>query len=994
MKFILQVLLVLAMPFLCFSEGTKQVEPGPNDQAKLTIGTETALNFSTFSSSDSNKIHLHIKDPATEKILLGFGFVFNSYAKNTRVPLYFRILSPSGSVLVAPTLVPTGGQGYIATKDQALNGANGLAGTIDGYDALVYTPASEGDYVIEFSLTPNVSNTPMKVYLEYYDFTVSANNKALPGRIWSYLWQFNNMSAQNRAYGKFFTYTPDSVVTSFVLNGMKPHGYSVMCNKYGKRSTNPGAVNFNATRQSVVIGVEDPRLNPAYAEYKIFLTDPDSLVYPSYKEPFKIKTLISVNSCANAADCQGIKIEVNKEVYTEIWIDINNNNIKDAVDTILSKMLVPGSNCLSWDFKDKKGTPLPPGSVIRVNAALYSGITNFPIFDPEENDVGILVKLIRPKYTASDDVKIYWDDTQLGRSRSSSFPLSSLDGCSVSGTNGCHKWDNLKYIPGFGDKALVNTWWYGFTFEDVKSFPIEEVPVANTNTLPSLCKKEKIKIGSVSKPNATYSWKALGKADLALLNDATIADPEVDLTNVSLNPIDSLLFERITTLQSCSVKDTIKILYKNSIKRLPVLGPSNVCADTKEVVISSPEVKDDYNWQIVGDGQIKRLSAKKDSIVVTFNQSGNRIKIKVEAKQSDGCPGDTGSISITKHGTSPYQKPSGPGLICFNNSKPASYEVSPSPHASYRWNIPANLGVAVGPAASNKITVLLKKNVQGYISYSRVDTIYLPQEAPMICSVGGDSVFVKNKGLEKILAGPDTTICAGDSAKLEMVQGVTNATWSPTLSNGLYAKPTRTTLYIAKSNDADCPNSDSITVNISALPGKAFSTQKINICFEDNDPNFSLAANVGFSEYDWSPFPGTGNTASIPKNLFTNDFETKTFRLTVRNELGCLHKDSISVRALCPPRVFIPKAFTPNSNETNDSLQIFGAHFKNFEMKIFNRWGEVIFRTTDRYKPWDGKYNGEDVPLGVYPWTVTYESLFEDDPENPRSMSGGITLIR
>jgi gliding motility-associated-like protein len=62
-------------------------------------------------------------------------------------------------------------------------------------------------------------------------------------------------------------------------------------------------------------------------------------------------------------------------------------------------------------------------------------------------------------------------------------------------------------------------------------------------------------------------------------------------------------------------------------------------------------------------------------------------------------------------------------------------------------------------------------------------------------------------------------------------------------------------------------------------------------------------------------------------------------------------------------------------------------------MLIFNRWGEVIFETEDRTKVWDGSYRGEPIPIGVYPWIITYEG---DSKEyiGPYKMDGSVTVVR
>lgn len=99
-----------------------------------------------------------------------------------------------------------------------------------------------------------------------------------------------------------------------------------------------------------------------------------------------------------------------------------------------------------------------------------------------------------------------------------------------------------------------------------------------------------------------------------------------------------------------------------------------------------------------------------------------------------------------------------------------------------------------------------------------------------------------------------------------------------------------------------------------------------------------------------------------------------------------------------PSRIFIPNAFTPNGDDVNDSfsvatLSIFtSTQLKDlqFDLRIFNRWGQLIWETTDAKKSWDGKFNGTYVETGMYVYT-----LYAHGYDNKRfAYKGTIMLIR
>jgi gliding motility-associated-like protein len=89
----------------------------------------------------------------------------------------------------------------------------------------------------------------------------------------------------------------------------------------------------------------------------------------------------------------------------------------------------------------------------------------------------------------------------------------------------------------------------------------------------------------------------------------------------------------------------------------------------------------------------------------------------------------------------------------------------------------------------------------------------------------------------------------------------------------------------------------------------------------------------------------------------------------------------------------IPNAFTPNGDGLNDYFKIVGIPPENitlFNLQIFNRWGQIVFQTTDISQGWDGKLNGEYCPAEYYTWVIFYV----DDNKRRVSNKGGLMLVR
>ncbi|RYZ55197.1 MAG: gliding motility-associated C-terminal domain-containing protein, partial [Sphingobacteriales bacterium] len=138
-----------------------------------------------------------------------------------------------------------------------------------------------------------------------------------------------------------------------------------------------------------------------------------------------------------------------------------------------------------------------------------------------------------------------------------------------------------------------------------------------------------------------------------------------------------------------------------------------------------------------------------------------------------------------------------------------------------------------------------------------------------------------------------------------------------------------------------------------------------------------------FNRYLWSSGAITpGLTISQPG----------LYWLEVEDRNTCKGKDSVLVVLKeCMKGFYIPTAFTPNGDRKNDELKplLFGK-VKTYRFTIYNRWGQVIFQTTDQFKGWDGRVAGTPQRSDTFVWTCTYQ--FEGESE--KTAKGTVTVIR
>ena len=115
--------------------------------------------------------------------------------------------------------------------------------------------------------------------------------------------------------------------------------------------------------------------------------------------------------------------------------------------------------------------------------------------------------------------------------------------------------------------------------------------------------------------------------------------------------------------------------------------------------------------------------------------------------------------------------------------------------------------------------------------------------------------------------------------------------------------------------------------------------------------------------YSWS----TGDSS---ESIFVENKGLYTLTITDAN---CSANDDVLIDTC--PEFGIPEAFSPNGDDKNDVFMVYGVGLYEFELLIYNRWGQLIYKTNNQNEGWDGKVNGKPCQIDVYVYKIIYRGL-------------------
>ncbi|MCW3115760.1 MAG: hypothetical protein JWR18_4156 [Segetibacter sp.] len=208
----------------------------------------------------------------------------------------------------------------------------------------------------------------------------------------------------------------------------------------------------------------------------------------------------------------------------------------------------------------------------------------------------------------------------------------------------------------------------------------------------------------------------------------------------------------------------------------------------------------------------------------------------------------------------------------------------------------------------------------------------------------------------------------------------------------LYSSPGtyHVTMRVIDSSTCNIKDSTNFTIVVSSKPTASFT-------FTPNPPQENTAVrfnnnSIGATRYLWRFGDGDtlSTTSSSPVEHVYNETKLYNACLVALNNAGCPDTTCQPLQARIVPLLDVPNAFTPNGDGVNDKVFVRGFGISRMTWRIYNRWGAVVFETTDRTAGWDGTYKGSIQPNEVYHYVLDVE--YSDNSKYQKR--GDITLLR
>jgi len=462
-------------------------------------------------------------------------------------------------------------------------------------------------------------------------------------------------------------------------------------------------------------------------------------------------------------------------------------------------------------------------------------------------------------------------------------------------------------------------------------------------------------------------------------------------TSKDISPKQSGEYILAATIGLCTSVDTIKVQI-DTVPEFQFLPPGPKLCEGSSVVVSAPFEADGYLWStgdttrsieiskqgyyglIITNGKCKAQDSLYLTVVVPPPVEigpDREVCIGNGATYGDSVPlasykwntGETTAF-ITKYEESSYSVKVFFDVCIIKDTAKLTVSLKPHPDLGPDQLVCEN---AVFPLFANTFGETFNWNTNSTTDHAVVNQpgTYWVEVTNGSC-IESDTVLITFQPKHRVILPPDVAFCAGDKFNVVSITDAKDPKYlwnTGAVTSSITIR--REGNFILSVTDGPCVVSDTMKVVVNALPQVA--PIELNICPEDS---FIVHLPRQYSYfYSWNMTPFNDSVIHPRQQI----------NLTVTDSNGCKWETWIAshLDMDCERDIYVPNTFTPNGDGDNEFFSVVAFNMQLLELEIFDRWGELIFSTTDPAKGWDGRYKGELCKTDVYEWKLLYINNYD-----------------
>lgn len=464
-------------------------------------------------------------------------------------------------------------------------------------------------------------------------------------------------------------------------------------------------------------------------------------------------------------------------------------------------------------------------------------------------------------------------------------------------------------------------------------------PIASLMPINGICYGDSVQLNVGG--GTSYIWSP----NYNILNDST--------SSPTVWP-DTTTTYTVIVFDSCGV-DTAQIIVTVFQENISIMEDTSICAG--QSIQLSASGGGTYSWSpgiTLNDSTLANPNASPTAISTTYH---------VIITDLNGCSWDT-SMIVTLDTILPIANAYSDTVICLGDT----VSLNATGGSIYSWS---------------PISSMINANSSSPMVFPTQSTNYIVS-VENGCGVDTDTIFV---AVQQAIATawPDTLVCPNETVQL-FSSGGNVIGWNS--ENNIYKEGedyftnvrTPSTYTVTVQDSLGCQAQASLNIGFLSSPTLDLGEDKFLL-----EDRLYLKA-IGTGSFRWTPSNFVSCDTCSSTFVFPN--ETTTFTVFLRDSLGCITSDQITI--FVEPQIWAPNAFTPNGDRVNDVFFLKTFRIQELELSIFNRWGELIFYTEDKNETWNGFYKGELSKTEVYVW----EAEYKDHQGKIGTKNGKVVLLR